>query len=373
MRSVKTIANIKGKHVLVRADLNVPLSPSGKILDDTRIRAALPTIQLLRKKGARVVIISHIGRDPEESLKPVYTALKKHVPVRFSEELIGEKAEEAVREMKNGEVLLLENLRSNPGEKAGDKAFAKALAKMGDAYVNEAFPVSHRADASVVALAKLLPAYAGLQFEREVKELSRVLKPKHPFLFILGGGKAETKIPLLKRYLKEADSVFIGGILANNFFKAAGHEVGTSKTDADLPPLGSMIKNPKLIMPGSVVVQGSDKKSHTEALAAVEKDECILDIGLPAIAELAPVIAKAKLILWNGPMGYYEGGYTKATEELLKLLANAKAETIIGGGDTSVLVERKKLADKFTFVSTGGGATLDFLAKGTLPGIKALK
>ena len=372
MTSVKSIKNCKGKYVLVRVDFNVPLN-NGKILDDTRIRVALPTINLLRKKGARVVLISHIGRDPKESLKPAYSSLKKHVPVRFCEETIGAKATKAIEEMKNGDVILLENLRGNPGEKEGDKVFAKSLAKMGDMYVNEAFPVSHRADASVVALAKLLPAYAGLQFEREVKELSRVLKPKRPFLFILGGGKAETKIPLLKRYLKEADSVFIGGILANNFYKAAGYGVGTSRTDEDLPSLTAMIKNPKLIMPETVVVAGPSKKSATVCACDVAKDESILDIGLPSIEKLAPVIAKAKLILWNGPMGYYEGGYTKATEELLKLLSKAKAETIIGGGDTSVLVEKKKLANKFTFVSTGGGATLDFLAKGTLPGIKALK
>ena len=372
MTSVKSIKDCKGKYVLVRADFNVPLA-DGKILDATRILVALPTIKLLQKKGARVVLISHIGRDPEESLKPVYRALKKHVPVRFVEELLGTKVEEALIDMKNGDVVLLENLRSNPGEKAGDKAFAKSLAALGDMYVNEAFPVSHRADASVVALAKLLPSYAGLQFEREVKELSKVLKPKRPFLFILGGGKAETKIPLLKRYLKEADNVFIGGILANNFFKANGANVGTSKTDDNLPPLGAMIKDKKLIMPESVVVANAQKKSRTTSVGDVQADESILDVGMPSIEALAPIIKKAKLILWNGPMGYYEGGYTKATGALLKLLAEAKAETIIGGGDTSVLVERKKLADKFTFVSTGGGATLDYLAKGTLPGIKALK
>jgi phosphoglycerate kinase len=372
MTSVKSIKNVKGKYVLVRADFNVPLA-NGKILDATRITVALPTIKLLQKKGARVVLISHIGRDPEESLKPVYTALKKHVPVRFCDDLVGEKAKKALSEMKNGDVILLENLRSNPGEKAGDKVFAKQLASMGDAYVNEAFPVSHRADASVVALAQLLPAYAGLQFEREVKALSKVLKPKRPFLFILGGGKAETKIPLLQRYIKEADSVFIGGILANNFFKAAGYGVGTSRTDDNLPNLMTMIKNKKLIMPETVVVSSASNKAKTVGASQVGVGESILDIGMPSIEALAPIVAKAKLILWNGPMGYYEGGYTKATEALLKLLANAKAETIIGGGDTSVLVEKKKLADKFTFVSTGGGATLDFLAKGTLPGIKALK
>ncbi len=380
MRSIKTLKNPKGKRVLVRADFNVPLE-RGHILDATRILVALPTIQLLRKKGAKVILISHIGRDPKESLKPVYSILKKHVPVRFVPGTIGAQAEKAVGEMKNGDVILLENLRSNPGEKAGDKMFAKELAKLGDVYVNEAFPVSHRADASIVGVPKFLPSYAGLQLEREVKELSKVLKPKHPFLFILGGAKIETKLPLLKRFLKAADNVFIGGVLANNFIKAQGNDIGMSKFD-ETPSLKPLLKNKKLIIPETVVVAGSPafakamtgkKKALTVYTDAIAKDQMILDIGLPAIDALAQVIKKSKLILWNGPMGYYEGGYVKGTEELLKLLAAARAETIIGGGDTSVLVERKKLSHKFTFVSTGGGATLDFLAKGTLPGIKALQ
>jgi len=370
MTSVKSLTNIKGKYVLVRTDFNEPVK-NGKLLSDMRIRAALPTIMLLRKKGARVVLISHIGRDPKESMKPVYTVLKRHIPVRFVPQVLGQKVTEALGEMKNGDVILLENLRSNKGEKDGDPLFAKALSKFGDIYVNEAFPVSHRNDASIVALAKLLPAYAGLQLEREVKELSRALAPKRPFLFILGGAKAETKIPLLKRYLKEADAVFLGGELANDFFAAEGFGVGKSTTDKGLPSLVPYLKSEKLIVPEFVVVDRKGKKT-TVMLGEVRKNEKIFDIAASSIEALLPDIRKAKLILWNGPMGFYEGGYIQGTERLLSLLAKARAETIIGGGDTSVLVERKKLARKFTFVSTGGGATLDFLAKGTLPGIKAL-
>jgi phosphoglycerate kinase len=372
MTSVKKIGNVKGKYVLVRADFNVPLS-SGKVLDATRITSALPTIQLLRNKGARVVLISHIGREPKDTLKPVHALLKKHIDVTFVPEVVGPLVEATIAKMQNGEVVLLENLRSNPGEKAGDKAFAKALAALADCYVNEAFPVSHRADASIVLVPKLLPSFAGIQFEEEVKHLSLALSPKHPFLFILGGAKAETKLPLLKRYLKEADHVFVGGELANDFFKQKGYEMGTSKTDSESKDLKAMLKNPKLILPESVVVAGADKKHMLAAANAVQKDQTILDIGLPSIDALVPLISKAKLILWNGPMGWYEGGYTQGTLELLKLLAAAKGATIIGGGDTSVLVQKKKMNDKFTFVSTAGGATLDFLAKGTLPGIKALK
>lgn len=373
MISVKKIGSVKGKYVLVRTGFDVSLAPNGRVLDDMRIRAALPTIQFLMKKGARVVLISHIGRDPKETLKPVYSALKKHIALRFVPHVLGAEVEKAVSEMQNGEVVMLENLRSVPGEKACDKAFAKELASLADFYVNEAFLVSHRADASIVLVPKLLPSFAGLEFEEEVKHLSLALSPKHPFLFILGGAKAETKLPLLKRYLKEADHVFVGGELANDFFKQKGYEIGTSKIDPDAPSLASMLKNPKLILPDTVVVAGTDKKHMLVAAQNVDKDQAILDVGLPSIDALRPLVLKAKLILWNGPMGYYEGGYTQATAELLKMLASAKGATIIGGGDTSVLVERKKMSDKFTFVSTAGGATLEFLAKGTLPGIKALK
>jgi phosphoglycerate kinase len=373
MTTDKTLKNIHGKYVLVRTGFDVPLAASGRVLDDTRIRAALGTIEFLQKKGARVILISHIGRDPEATLKPVYAALKKYLPVRFVPFVTGPEVEKAVGQMQNGEVVMLENLRSEPGEKGANKVFAMSLAKLADIYVNEAFLVSHRADASIVLIPKLLPSYAGIEFEREVKHLSLALAPKHPFLFILGGAKAETKLPLLAKYLKEADHVFVGGELANDFFKQKGYEIGTSKTDSDTPDLKAMLKNPKLILPDTVVVAGTNKKHRLVSIEAVGAHEAIFDVGLPSIDKLAALIGKAKLILWNGPMGYYEGGYTQATNELLALLASAKGTTIIGGGDTSVLVQKKKMADKFTFVSTAGGATLDFLAKGTLPGIKALK
>lgn len=372
MTSVRKIGSVKGKRVLVRCDFNVPVV-NGKVLDTLRIRAAVPTIQLLRKKGAKVILVSHIGRDPKASLKPVAAVLKKHLPIRFVPSVSGSTAEKAVAGMQNGDVVLLENLRSEAGEQAGDKIFALALSSLADLYVNEAFPVSHRADASITLVPKLLPAFAGLQFENELKHLSLALSPKHPFLFILGGAKAETKIPLLKRYLKAADHVFVGGEIANDFYTAKGYEIGTSKTDGDVPGLSTLLKNKKLILPETVVVSGSDKKHKLVSAQEVSKHEAILDIGLPSIDALAPLIRKAKLIVWNGPMGYYEGGYTQGTLELLKLLVSAKGTTIIGGGDTAVLVDKKKLHDKFTFVSTAGGAALEYLATGTLPGIKALK
>ncbi len=371
MQSVKNIKNAKGLRVIVRADFNVPMQ-GGRVLDDTRIRAALPTIDLLRKKGAKIVLVSHIGREPEESLKPVAAVLKKHLPVTFVPDVLGERVLSAVESMQNGDVVLLENLRRDPGEKGCDKIFAIALSKLGDAYVNEAFPVSHRKDASIVALPKLLPHYAGLQFEREVKALSKALKPKHPFLFVLGGAKAETKVPLLARFLKTADQVFVGGEIANDFYKTLGLEIGKSKTDEPFPDLSKFAKSKKLLLAETVVVERGGKKA-TVPLAEVSRRDAILDVGLPDIQSLAAIVEKAKLVVWNGPLGWYEGGYAEGTKALLDLLAAARAETIIGGGDTAVLAASKKYAGKFTFVSTAGGATLDFLANGTLPGIEALK
>ncbi len=371
MLSVKSIKNVKGKFVLVRTDFNVPIS-NGKIVDDTRIKVALPTLKLLKQKGAKIIVISH-STDESQTFAPIAKHLSKYIKADFSPEIIGVKTMEARAKMKPGSVLLLENIRFDKGEKNNDPAFAKELARLADVFVNDAFPVSHRAHASIVGVPKYLPSYAGFQFEQEVKELSRVLNPKHPFLFILGGAKIDTKLPLLKRYIKTADSVFVGGVLANNFFKTQGHDIGASKFDASAPALVSLTKNKKLIIPGTVVVCEKGGKPRTTKTNDVQKNEMILDIGVPSIEALIPIINKSKLILWNGPMGYYEGGYVQATEKLLSILTKAKGDTIIGGGDTSVLVEKKKLAKKFTFVSTAGGATLDFLAKGTLPGIKALK
>jgi phosphoglycerate kinase len=238
--------------------------------------------------------------------------------------------------------------------------------------VNEAFPVSHREDASIILLPKILPAYAGLQLEEEVKNLSHAFeKPKRPFLFILGGAKFSTKMPLIEKYLELADHVFVGGALADDFLKAEGDEVGKSLVDDADYDLGKTLKNKKLILPIDVLVRSGDKFINKKA-NEVKKNETILDIGKETVENLLPLIAKAKLILWNGPLGKYEDHGAEATKEILKLVAASSAESIIGGGDTVALISELKIEDKFSFVSTGGGATLDFLANGTLPGIKAL-
>ncbi|MFH1608749.1 MAG: phosphoglycerate kinase [Patescibacteria group bacterium] len=358
MKFIRNIKNIKNKTALVRVDFNVPIK-NGKVLDDFRIKKALLTIKFLQNKGAKVVLISHLGKDGKASMKPVAECLRKYI---------------------SKDITLLENIRKYLGEQKNNLNFAKKLAKLGDFYVNDAFSVSHRAHASVVGIPKFLPSYAGFQLEEEIKNLSKVFKnPKHPFLFILGGVKFSTKMPLIKKYLKLADYVFIGGALANDFFKAKGLSVGKSLTDKTKIP-AEILKNNhrhggagKLILPIDVLVL-SGKKVINKKINEIKKDEIIIDIGKESIKLAESYIKKSKLILWNGPMGKYEEkGGEVATIKILRSVASSKAESIVGGGDIVSIVSKLKLEEKFSFVSTGGGATLDFLVNKTLPGIKALR
>jgi phosphoglycerate kinase len=353
MRSIKQIKNIKGKTILLRVDFNVPIK-NNKVLDDFRIRAALPTVNFLLKSGAKLILMTHLGKDGKASLRPVikrFFAISKITPNR---------------------VTFFDNLRKFPGETSNDQNFAKKLSKMGDIYVNEAFSVSHREHASIVSIPKYLPSFAGLCFEKEIKNLSHAFKnPKHPFLFILGGAKFSTKMPLIKKYLKLADYVFVGGALLNDFLKDEGCEIGKSLIDENNYGISEFIKNKKLILPEDVIVKSRDKLINKK-INQIGKDEYILDIGNQSVKNLMPIIKKSKLILWNGPLGKYEDGGEKSTKQILKLVAGSRAESIIGGGDTVAIISKMKIEKKFSFVSTGGGATLDFLANGTLPGIKAL-
>ena len=375
MRSIKQIKNIKGSRVLLRVDFNVPIK-DGKVEDDFRIKKALPTIEFLQKEKAKIVLITHLGRG-EESLKVVAEALNKYIKIKFVPDIVGNEAQKAIGDMKDGEIIMLENLRNEKGEQECSKVFALELSKFANIYVNEAFPVSHREDASIVLLPKILPSYAGFQLEKEVESLSHAfLNTKHPFLFILGGAKFSTKMPLIQKYLKLADHVFIGGALANDFLKAKGYEVGKSLIDDANYDITEELKNKKLILPVDAVVKSGDKLVNKK-IDEVGKHEIILDVGSETTKNLASIIKDSKFILWNGPLGKYEAGGGGATKEILKLVADSKAESIIGWGDlVSVLSSLKANSYKQKanlFVSTGGGATLDFLANGTLPGIKALE
>lgn len=370
LRTLHHIKSLKGKRVLLRLDLNVPLK-GGRVLDAYRIKRALPTIRFLKAQKAKVIIISHIGSDGAKSLRPIARYLNKTMNVGFYPGLSGRDLPNIVSAMKEGGVMMLENLRRDPGEKGNNMNFARHLARLGDVFVNDAFSVSHRDHASVVLLPKLLPSYAGFLFEDEVKHLSRALKPSHPFFFILGGAKFETKIPLIKKFLKLADSVFVGGALSNNFFKEMGYEIGLSVADQKNFSLKPLLKNKKLILPSDVVVKTRTGKI-VKTIGSIRERDSIKDAGPRTLRDVAKVAARAKFILWNGPLGNYEEGFDKGTGELLKVIAKSKAESVVGGGDSLALISKLRLEKKFTFVSTGGGAMLDFLAHGTLHGIQAL-
>ncbi len=369
MKSIKQCKELKGKTVFVRVDYNVPLK-DGKVLDGFRIDASLATIDFLVKKKAKVVLLAHIGEDGSETLLPVAKYLKRKIAVTFCPAKELHDIEQAVTKLVSGEVLLLENIRQFDGEKTNDKTLAKAVASMGDIFVNDAFSVSHRKHMSVVGLAMKLPAYAGVALEQEVKTLSQALKPKHPFVFILGGAKFDTKLPLLKKYSTSSDVLFVGGALANNVLKEKGYEVGKSVVDDTSVKTKSLWSKKNFLTPIDVVVLRGNQAINIDVSEVLEGDT-IVDIGKETIKLLTPVFAKAKLVVWNGPLGWYEKGFVKSTKDLLGVINKSKAQVIIGGGDTAFLAHKMKLGNK-VFISTGGGATLDFLANGTLAGISVL-
>ena len=344
-----------GKRVLLRLDFNVPLE-GGEVRDDYRIRESLPTINFLHERGARLVIISHIGKGkPEDTLLPVAEYLNKLFPVTFLSNLLSEENLRITNSLQDGDVVLLENLRHSPGEEANDLEFALYLASLGDIYVNDAFSVSHRAHASVVGVPALLPHFAGIRLAEETMRLAVAFSPEHPFLFILGGSKISTKMPLLKKFLAIADHVFVGGAIANNFLKVKGVEIGTSTYDKDeIAGLKTYLSDPHLVLPVDVVAKNAAGR-ETKTLDALTSGDMIVDAGSITIKSLEDVIGAAKLIVWNGPLGFYEEGFTEGSRELLGLIAGSRAMSIIGGGDTVALINEIGALDKFSFVSTGTG------------------
>ena len=369
-RAITELTDIYGMRVIVRSSLDVPIV-DGVAEDHFRIQRALPTLTYLVERGARVILLTHVGRDPKNSTKPIYEVLKKYLPISYVEGVVNEEAQGAIMHMKEGTVLLLENLRAHKEEEENDPAFAEALAAQAFFYVNDAFAVSHRAHASIVGLPKHLPSFAGITFLEEFDALTKTFSPEHPSLFILGGAKFETKAPLIEAYSKSYTHTFIGGALANDFLKGKGCEVGESLVSDTSLEGNPILDAESLILPVDVVaVNGAE--SRIASINDVHADERILDVGLPSVAMLAEHIENAKTILWNGPLGYYEGGYDAATKACAKLVAESDAYTVVGGGDTVASIESLGLQDKFSFLSTAGGAMLEFLEKRTLPGIEAL-
>ncbi len=364
------VENLEGKFVFVRSALNVP-TKDGVVLDVFRITQSLQTITYLCGKGAKVIICSHLGKDGTESIAPVFEILKKSINVTLSAEVTGSVTTSLRNNLKNGEALLLENVRKDERELSNDAVFAEELAALAEIFVNDDFAASHRSHASLSAMCALLPSYVGINFAHEYEELSKALNPISPSLFILGGAKFETKMPLVEKFLQLYDNVCIAGALANDFFKAKGYEVGTSLV-SDMSLKGSpLLLNPKILLPTDVVV-ATEGNRRTASLADVQKDESILDAGPATLLMLSPYIKEAGTILWNGPLGNYEGGFQDQTLACARLIAESNAYSVIGGGDTVASIESLHNEDEYNFLSTAGGAMLTFLELGTLPALDAL-
>ena len=384
--------NVKGKRVLVRCDFNVPIdSETGKITDNRRIRAALPTIQYLLDHNAKVILCSHLGRPKGEfnlkySLKPVAEELSKllNKDVKLAKDVIGESAKELTSNMKEGDIVLLENVRFHKEEEQNDPEYSKALASMAEIYVNDAFGTAHRAHSSTTGVADYLPAVSGFLIEKELEFLGGALEnPKHPFVAILGGAKVSDKIGVIENLLDKVDTLIIGGGMAYTFYKAQGHHIGTSICEEDKLDLAKSIlekaqeKGVKLLLPVDNHV--SSEYSNNGEDKMVDSTEIPdgfmgLDIGPKTIEKFEEAVKDAKTVVWNGPLGVCEfDKFATGTKAVATMLSKIDATTIIGGGDSAAAIEKLGLADKMTHISTGGGASLEFLEGKTLPGIACLQ
>ncbi len=391
MSNKKTIrdVDVRGKRVFVRVDFNVPLD-DGQITDDRRIREALPTIVKLRRQGARVILASHLGRPDGKvmsglRLDPVAVRLSELLgaPVRKLPDCVGPEVARAVAEMRDGDVVLLENLRFHPEEEANDEQFARALASLADVYVNDAFGTAHRAHASTVGITRFLPAVAGLLMEKELVYLSRILEdPRRPFVAILGGKKVSDKIGVIRNLLTRADMLLIGGAMSYTFLRAKGLSVGASLCEEDKLELARSLMDDAagrriaFRLPDDVMVAdrfAEDAARRVVAAAAIPQGWMGMDIGPQTAAAYADVIARAGTVMWNGPMGVFEfPAFAAGTRAVAEAMAGSKAVTIVGGGDSAAAVQQMGLADRMTHISTGGGASLEFLEGKELPGVAAL-
>jgi phosphoglycerate kinase len=386
--TVKDI-EVSGKKVLVRVDFNVPLNAEGKITDDSRIKATLPTIEYLIEAGAKVILCSHLGRpdgkvDNRLSLSIVGQRLSRILrqPVVVAEDCIGPRVEKAVASLGSGDVLLLENLRFHAEEEKGTATFSKDLARLAEVYVNDAFGTCHRSHTSIVGITDYLPAVAGLLLEKELNTLGRILEaPVHPFGMLLGGAKVSDKVGMLDNIMAKVDYILIGGAMAAAFLKAKSYEVGLSLID-DSPNTAARLmertlsNRVELVLPDDVGVTNEISPEdivQNVSIKDIPPDKRIVDIGALTISRFTRELERCKTVFWNGPMGIYEiPRFAEGTKTMAKIIAGLNASTVVGGGSTAEIVTEMKLADKMTFVSTGGGASLRFLSGQELPGVEAL-
>lgn len=387
----KTVRDIDltGKRVLVRVDFNVPISEDGQVADDTRVRAAIPTLKYILDHNPRyVALMSHLGRpkdapDPKYSLKPVVPVLADllGVDVVFAEDSVGEAAERAAESVPEGGVLLLENTRFHKEEKKNDEGYAQKLAKLGDVYVNDAFGSAHRAHASTEGVARYLPAVGGFLMEKELNYLANAIaQPERPFVAILGGAKVSDKIGVIEALLGKCDHLLIGGGMANTFFAAQGIEMGDSLVEQDALETAKDLlskSGDKLVLPEEVVIADAfDNEASTRTIKPTEGVPAgwqVLDIGPGAVEQFRAILRDARTVVWNGPMGVFEmPNFAKGTFQIAEILAESNATTIIGGGDSAAAVQQAGLADRMSHISTGGGASLELLEGKELPGVVAL-
>ncbi|HEU4520119.1 MAG TPA: phosphoglycerate kinase [Microvirga sp.] len=386
-------ADLRGRRVLVRVDLNVPME-NGRVTDATRIERILPTIREIAEKGGRAVLLAHFGRpkgrDPKDSLKPVAAVLAEHLgrPVGFAEDTVGEVAAKAVAGLKDGDVLLLENTRFHPGEEKNDPAFVKELARLGDLYVNDAFSAAHRAHASTEGLARALPAYAGRTMQAELDALTRGLEaPTRPLVAVVGGAKVSTKIDLLENLVGRVDALVIGGGMANTFLHATGLEIGKSLAEKDLAATALRIierareTGCAIILPVDGVCATEFRagaENHTYGIDAIPGDRMILDVGSQSIERINAAINDAATLVWNGPLGAFEiapfdQGTVAAARHAAERTRAGRLVSVAGGGDTVAALNHAGVAGDFSYVSTAGGAFLEWLEGKSLPGVEALR
>ncbi|WP_328824115.1 phosphoglycerate kinase [Planococcus glaciei] len=381
--------DLKGKRVFCRVDFNVPMS-EGKVTDDTRIRAAVPTIEYLVENGAKVILASHLGRPKgtvNEDMRLAAAGAKLsellHKEVKSLDESIGPKVEQEIASMNDGDIVLLENVRFHPGEEKNDEELAKAFAALADVFVNDAFGAAHRAHASTAGIAKHLPSVSGLLLEKELDVLGKALSdPERPFTAIIGGAKVKDKIGVIDHLLDKVDNLLIGGGLSYTFTKAQGHEIGTSLLEEDKIELAQSFikkaeeKGVKLYLPIDVVVTkefSNDTETKVVPISEIPSDWMGLDIGPKTVELYSDVIMNSKLIIWNGPMGVFEmSSFENGTKSVAQAMAKTEAYTVIGGGDSAAAVEQFGVADQMDHISTGGGASLEFMEGKELPGVTAL-